>query len=94
MYAVMRQYSGVRALIEVLEQKQDEVTRVMQAIPGFVAYYAVRDGEALATITISQTREGAEESTRQAAQWLRDNVSAQRVRPPAVVGGEVFIHAG
>lgn len=92
MYAVIRRYSDVAILIKALDQKQEDVKRVLSEIPGFMAYYAVRDGEALATVTVSRDRESAEESSRRAAQWVHDNVAAQRVRPPEAIGGEVFIH--
>lgn len=93
MYAVIRRYSGVPKLIAELESKQDDVKKVMCAAPGFVAYYAMRDREALATITICKDRESAEDTTRRAAEWVRDNLPAQRVRSPETIGGEVFISA-
>lgn len=93
MYAVIRRYSGVAKLIHELESKSDEVVKVMREAPGFVAYYAVRDGEALATVTICDDRAGADASTRRAAQWVRDNLPGVRVPPPEAIGGEVFIDA-
>lgn len=91
MYAVIRRYSGVAKLIHELDNKKDEVVKVMRGAPGFIAYYAVRDGEALATVTISDDRAGADESTRLAAQWVRDNLPGVRVTTPEAIGGEVFI---
>ena len=92
MYAVIRRYSGVPALIHALEQKQEDVKKQMAETPGFIAYYAMRDGEALATVTVCEDRKGAEEASRRAAQWVRDNLATQRVRTPEAIGGEVFIH--
>ena len=92
MYAVIRRYAGVPVLIKALEQKQEEVRDVVGSTPGFISYYAMRDGETLATVTICQDRDSAEESSRRAAHWLSENVKAQRVRPPEAVGGDVFIH--
>lgn len=92
MYTVMRRYDGVPALIEALERRQDEVKREMSASPGFVAYYAIRDGKAMTTVTVAQTRADAEESTRRVAQWLKEQLPDIKVRPPDVSGGEVFIH--
>ncbi|MEO7104506.1 MAG: hypothetical protein ABI311_13955 [Gemmatimonadaceae bacterium] len=93
MYAVIRRYSGVAKLISELDKRQAEVTAVLTGGPGFMSYYAVRDGEALATITVCNSREDAEESTRRAAAWIRDNLAGVRVTPPEAIGGDVFIHA-
>ena len=91
MYAVIRRYSGVAKLISELAARKDDVTKSMSDVPGFVAYYAVRDGEALATVTICNDRAGADESTRRASQWVRENLAGVRVTPPDAIGGEVFI---
>jgi hypothetical protein len=93
MYAVIRRYSGVAKLIHELEKKQDEVKKVISEGPGFIAYYAIRDGEALATVTVCKDREGADESSRRSAAWVRENMTGVRVTPPEAYGGEVFIHA-
>jgi hypothetical protein len=93
MYAVIRRYSGVAKLIKELDSRQAEVRTLMSDGPGFIAYYAIRDGEALATITVCNSRSDAEESTRRTAQWMRDNMAGVRVTPPEAYGGEVFINA-
>ncbi len=93
MYAVIRRYSGVAKLIRELDTRQAEVRTLMSEGPGFIAYYAMRDGEALATITVCKSHEDAEESTRRTAKWMRDNLAGVRVTPPEAIGGEVFIHA-
>lgn len=92
MYAVIRRYSGVPALIRALEQQPEVIRDVIGATPGFISYYAMRDGEALATVTVCQSRESAEETSRRAARWVSENVTSQRVPPPDAVGGDVFIH--
>jgi hypothetical protein len=93
MYAVIRRYSGVAKLISALDKRQGDVRKLMSDGPGFIAYYAMRDGEALATITVCESREDAEESTRRTSAWMRDNMAGVRVTPPEAYGGEVFIHA-
>jgi hypothetical protein len=92
MYAVIRRYSGVAKLIKELENKQTEVKKVLSEGPGFIAYYAIRDGEALATVTVCEDREGADESSRRSAAWVRENMAGVRVTTPEAYGGEVFIH--
>lgn len=93
MYAVIRRYSGVAKLINELDKKQDEVKKVLGEGPGFIAYYAIRDGEALATVTVCKDREGADESSRRSAAWVRENLPGVRVTAPEAYGGEVFIHS-
>ena len=92
MYAVIRRYSGVAKLIHELEKRQEDVKKQISEGAGFIAYYAVRDGEALATITVCNDRESAEESSRRSAAWVRENMAGVRVTPPEAYGGEVFIH--
>lgn len=92
MYAVIRRYSGVAKLIHELEKRQTEVKKLISETPGFIAYYAIREGEALATITVCKDREGADDSSRRTAQWVRENMAEVRVTAPEAYGGEVFIH--
>jgi len=92
MYAVIRRYSGVAKLIHELDKRQDEVKKLLGDGPGFIAYYAIRDGEALATVTVCENREGADESSRRASTWVRENMAGVRVTAPEAYGGEVFIH--
>jgi hypothetical protein len=92
MYAVIRRYSGVAKLIHELDKKQAEVTKAISDGPGFIAYYAIRDGEALATVTVCKDRESAEENSRRSAAWVRENLPGVRVTAPEAYGGEVFIH--
>jgi len=92
MYAVIRRYSGVAKLIKELDSKQADMKKVISEGPGFIAYYAIRDGEALATITVCKDREGADESSRRSAAWVRENMTGVRVNAPEAYGGEVFIH--
>lgn len=92
MYAVIRRYSGVAKFINELDKRQDEVKKLLGDGPGFIAYYAIRDGEALATVTVCDDREGADESSRRAAAWVRENMAGVRVTTPEAYGGEVFIH--
>jgi len=92
MYAVIRRYSGVAKLIHELDKRQDEVKKLVSDAPGFIAYYAIRDGEALATVTVCENRDGADESSRRTAAWVRENMAGVRATAPEAYGGEVFIH--
>ena len=62
---------------------------MIQGVPGFVAYYAIRSGADGMTITICQDQSGTTESTRRAADWVRQNVLAAISSPPEIIEGEV-----
>ena len=92
MYAVIRRYTGAATLIDVLERSSQEIERLMSAVPGFVAYHAIRAGDTLVTVSVCQDRAGTDETTRRAAQWVRDNVPAGAVGAPEITAGEAILN--
>jgi hypothetical protein len=93
MYAVMRHYTGASALADALVQRQQEVTQIINTVPGFRAYYALRTGDGrVATITICDDQAGTQESSRRAAAWVRDNMPGASISPPEIVEGETFLN--
>jgi hypothetical protein len=92
MYAVIRRYQG-NVIMDAIAPRQAEVEALLRAVPGFVAYYAVRTGDGGATITVCQDQAGTAESTRRAGEWVRQNVpEAGGTGAPEVTEGEVFIN--
>lgn len=91
MFAVVRQYTGVSELIDEMHQRHAEVEEILSSVDGMKAYYAVRNGDALTTITICEDHEGTEESTARAAAWVRDNLPDLVASAPEVSDGEVFL---
>ena len=62
-------------------------------LPGFISYSAVESGNGeWITVTIFETREGAEESNWLAADWIRKNLASFVPEQPEVVIGEVVAH--
>ncbi|AHG91242.1 hypothetical protein J421_3705 [Gemmatirosa kalamazoonensis] len=94
MHAVIRQWSGATPLIEAMESRRGEVQQIIGGVRGFVAYYAVRDGDRLTSITVCEDRAGTEESTRRAGQWVRDNLPGVSLAAPEIREGEAFISFG
>jgi hypothetical protein len=92
MYAVVRQYTGAAALMDEMARKRDSVEEVIGSVAGFVAYYAVRSGDGLATITVCDDQAGTEESTRRAAAWIKENLPGVSMSAPQITGGDVFVH--
>jgi hypothetical protein len=89
MYAAIRQYrSGDSA--ELARRVREEFLPVVSGIPGFRAYYVIDDGAGgIASISLCDDRVGAEETTRRAADWVRESVSELIDGPPEVTAGEV-----
>lgn len=91
MHAVVRRYHGVSSLIDEMISRQGEVQQVMSGVPGFNAYYALRDGDALTTVTVCNDAAGTTRSTGVAAEWVKENVPGLEASPPEVSEGDVFI---
>ena len=91
MFAVTRNYTGASALMDAMEKRQNEVEQLIMTVPGFVSYFAIRAGDSMTSITVCDDRKGVEETTRRAAQWVRENLKDVKIAPPTVTTGEVFI---
>ena len=92
MYATVRTYAGPEAFGDELVKREDEVSGLLQGISGFRAYYLIKtDQGGVVTVSVYDDQAGAEESTRQAAEWVRTNLPDLGVAPPQVSSGEVGI---
>ena len=91
MHAVVRSYSGQGAseLFDQLEQRNEEVKDLIGGVPGFVSYTAFRSSEGGVTVTVCQDKTGTDESSRRAAEWVKENISAMANRPVITEGGTV-----
>ncbi len=94
MHVAMRQY-------QVAPGSVDEITRgvnegllpIIKDVYGFQAYYAVdAGGGRIASVSVFEDRAGAEESTRLAADYIRQNMASLFPNPPEVLQGEVVVH--
>jgi hypothetical protein len=92
MYAVVRTYSGQGApeLLDLLGQREEDVKALISGVPGFVNYAAVRSGDGGVTVTVCQDKAGTDESSRRAAEWVRENVSAT-ADPPVITEGNTVL---
>ena len=88
MYVVVRSYSeqGASALFDLLGQREEDVKALISGVPGFVSYAAFRSGGGGMTVTVCQDKAGTDESSRRAAEWVKENVSTT-VDPPAITEG-------
>ena len=93
MYAVVRTYSGQGAseLFDLLGQREEDVQALISGVPGFVNYWALRSGDGGLTVTVCEDKAGTDESSRRAAEWVKENLSAT-ADPPAITEGETVLH--
>jgi hypothetical protein len=92
MYAVVRSYSGQGAseLFDLLGQREEDVRNLISGVPGFVSYAAFRAGDGGMTVTVCQDKDGTDESSRRAAEWVKENLSTPG-SPPAITEGNTVL---
>jgi quinol monooxygenase YgiN len=94
MYSVVRLYKmkSTKDIDKVVDATRNGFLPIVTKAPGFIAYTMAlaADGE-LVTIGFFEDRAGADESTRLAAGWVRDNVAWSVEGPPKIAEGEVRI---
>jgi heme-degrading monooxygenase HmoA len=89
MYTVIRRYQGVVDTTEVARRALEEFAPQLRDQPGFQGYSVVNSGDGvLATITVFESEEAAEESTSAAATWVQENLSNLVPNPPRVTAGD------
>jgi hypothetical protein len=65
---------------------------MVRDVPGFIGYYVVDGGDGnFATITVCEDREGVEESTQRAAEFVRDRVAPLITSGPDVLIGDTIV---
>jgi hypothetical protein len=95
MYVAVRRYEGVDqgTVDEVMRRVNEGFVPIISQVAGFVAYYALdAGGGVVASISVFQDRTGAEESSRRAADWVRQNLASLLPNAPQVTVGEAPVH--
>ena len=92
MHAAIRQYQVDPGSVDEIKRGVNEgLLPKIKEVYGFQAYYAIdAGGGRMASISVFEDRAGAEESTRIAADWIRQNMASLVPNPPEVLEGEVF----
>lgn len=93
MHATMRYYSGNSDLADQLAARADEIRSVIGAVPGFQSYYVLKLDDATVSITVCDDEAGTAESSRVAAEWIRENMPDLAASPPMVSSGTVTLSA-
>ena len=94
MHAAIRQYQvDPGSVDEIIRGVNEGFLPIIKDVYGFQAYYALdAGGGRLATVSVFEDRAGAEESTRLAADYIRQNMASLFPNPPEVLQGEVVVH--
>ena len=93
MHTTMRYYPGNTDLADQLAGRADEIRSVISGVLGFQAYYLVKLDDATVSITVCDDEAGTAESTRVAADWIKENMPDLAASPPMVSGGTVTLSA-
>jgi len=93
MHTVIRHYSGAGAseLADQIAAQSEGVEATIRSVPGVVSYALVKTSDGCISITVCEDKAGADESVRLAAEFVRDNCTAQ-ASPPVVSEGSTTIH--
>ena len=91
MYAAIRRYKVKPGTADELARRaQEGFVPLVSRLSGFVAYYGVvAENDEIATISIFEDQAGEEESTRQAAEWVRQNIAEFVQGPPKITAGRI-----
>ena len=83
------------ASVEEEAATSERMWEIVSAMPGFISYYSAydRDRGTVTSVTVYETRESAEEATRLAEEWGRQNLAIMGTMHPTAWVGEVLVHA-
>jgi hypothetical protein len=95
MFATIRRYESVdqSRTSELIKKVDEGLAPKLSELPGFGGYYVVDAGDGILTsIGVFDSAEHAEESTRVAANWVREEqLDKVLPNPPEITSGEVVV---
>jgi hypothetical protein len=96
MFATIRRYESIdNARSDELVKKADEtLLPSLSELPGFSGYYLIDTGNGvMSSISVFDTPEHADESTRLASNWVREQkLETVLPNPPKITSGEIVVH--
>jgi hypothetical protein len=96
MFATIRRYEAIdQGRTSELVKKADEtLVPSLSELPGFSGYYLIEAGNGVMSfIGFFDTKEHADESTRLASNWVREQkLETALPNPPKITSGEVVLH--
>jgi hypothetical protein len=90
MHTVVRRYDNATQLFDELSSREQDVREVIMGSPGFVSYLLVRTDNGGMSITTCQDKAGTDESSRRAADWIKQNLPNLSGATPTITEGEVM----
>ena len=96
MFATVRRYEGIDASNkdELTKRVGESLAPKLSKLPGFSSYFLIDTGNGvMSSIGLFDTSTQANESTRVASEWVRDEKLENILQtPPKVTEGEVIVH--
>ena len=96
MFATVRRYEGIEASHkdELTKKVGESLAPRLSKLPGFSGYFLIDTGEGvMSSIGLFHTSTQANESSRVASEWVRDEKLERILKnPPKVTDGEVIVH--
>jgi hypothetical protein len=96
MHATIRRYEGIdqNRTDELVMKVNESLIPRLSKMPGFNGYYLIdADNGVMSSFGFFDTSAQADESSRVAANWVRDEkLETALPNPPKIMGGEVLVH--
>jgi hypothetical protein len=96
MHATIRRYEGVdqNRTVELTGKVNETLVPMLSKLQGFKGYYMIEAGNGvISSLGLFETLEQADESTKIAASWIRDeNLVTAFPNPPKITSGKVITH--
>jgi hypothetical protein len=95
MHAILRRYEGVEPsrTVELTRKVDNALIPKLKELPGFSGYYLIEAGNGVMTsISLFDTAEQADKSSRIASNWVRDEkLESALPNAPKITFGEVVV---
>jgi hypothetical protein len=95
MHATIRRYEAIdqARTSELVKKAENSLLPRLSELPGFNAYYLIEaDNGSLSSVGFFDTAEHAEESTRVASNWVREEkLETALPNPPKITNGKVIV---
>jgi hypothetical protein len=96
MYATIRRYEAIdqTRTSELVKKVDDTLVPRLSKLPGFSGYHLIEAGNGvMSSIGFFDTAAQADESTRVASAWVREEKLEKALpNPPKITAGEVVVH--
>jgi hypothetical protein len=96
MFATIRRYDGVdqNRTVELTSKVNETLVPKLSKLQGFKGFYMIEAGNGIiSSVGIFETSEQADESTKLAASWVRDEkLETAFPNPPKITTGKVLTH--